>query len=157
MSFLLDKTTSLDRIPSDITGLRGGLSDYLQNALAGLDQGPDDSFIQNILDPARRLFAQQRTEALAQSKEAAGNLTGSSFANQLGTTVNRSLSSEDAILADLLNQERARILQAIVGFGTAGVAPPQNVVQPGLISSLAQGAGAAAPFFKFGGGGALGT
>ena len=151
MSFLFGKQGSFEQVPGDIQGLRGGTADYLQRQLDFLSGGePSQFFIENFLGPTRKLFAQNRESALAQGKEQAGNLTGSGLAETLGGVVNRSLSQEDALLAQMLMSERGNILQALLGFGTAGVGPPQQFYTPGLLDSLFQGAGAAAPFFAGG-------
>ncbi len=153
MSFLFGQQKSLDRIPSDIQGLRGGVSDYFARQLEFLGGGePSEFFVENILGPARGMFAQNRELALAQAKESSGNLTGSGFANAMGTTVNRSLAQEDWILAQMLNAERQMQMQGMLGFSTAGVGPPENVYQPGMLDYLFEGLGKAAPMIAGGGG-----
>jgi hypothetical protein len=146
MSFLFDQTKQIENIPSDIRGLRGQVGSQLGQTFQGMYGGAlDPTLIQAIIGPMRELFQQNRAIGLEQAKESAGNLTGSGFANTLGATVQRSLADENALIADLINQERARVLQAITGFTTAGVAPPTTYTQPGVLSSVASGVGAAAP------------
>ena len=66
-----------------------------------LDQlGPGSTFSNNIVNQLNPIFAQRREQALAQAKESAGNLTGSSFANILGKQVNKSLGEENAQILD---------------------------------------------------------
>lgn len=154
MSFLLGETRTLERTPEDVQGLRRGFAEYLQGQLPFLYGGePSAFFTENLLEPTRELFAQNRARGLAQAKEAAGTLTGSGFASRLGSEVSRSLAQENALLAEMLNQERQRILSALLGFGTAGVGAPQPVYQPGFLDYLFQGAQSAAPIFASGGGG----
>lgn len=66
--------------------------------------GAGGYFHDSVLSPYKALFSQQRGEALAQAKESAGNLTGSGFANALGTTTNRSIVDENKQLSDVLTQ-----------------------------------------------------
>src|SRR3990167_136089 len=138
MSFLLDKTkTQRAEAPADVQGLRDVFAGNLQQQAQGLFSGQIDPLIlERIVGPMRDLMTQNRSLALAQAKESAGTLTGSGFANTLGTTVNRSLAEENALIADLINQERSRMLSAILGFSTAGIGQPQLYNQPGLLSQL---------------------
>ena len=148
MGFLLGKTQQSDRTPSDIKGLRSGASNYLTQQLDFLrGGGPSEFFIENFLGPIRDMFGRSRSSALTQAKESSGNLTGSGLAENLGGVVNRSLADEEGLLAQMLMQERGNILQAILGFGTAGVAPPETTYTPGLLEYAAQGFGQSAPFF----------
>jgi len=97
------------------------------------------------------MFAENRNQALAQAKEQSGNLTGSGFANALGTTTNRSLVEEDMLLAQMLQAERQMMMQGLVPFATAGVGGNYTGYQPGFLDYLMQGASKAAPAFAPGG------
>lgn len=79
------------------------------NMVQSLDQivnSPAGSgyFKDQILNPYRDLFSQNRGLALAQAREASGNLTGSGYANALGGVVNQLVPQENAKLADILTQ-----------------------------------------------------
>jgi len=69
-----------------------------------MDQLGNSFFKENVMTPYRDMFAQTRKEGLAAANEASGNLTGSGFANNLGTTVNRSIGEENAALSGILTQ-----------------------------------------------------
>ena len=77
-------------------------------SVADLGQGFAGQFMQNY----NPLFEQQRQQALAAAKEASGNLTGSGFANALGTATAQTLAQQQGRLADLaqfgIGQEMAR-------------------------------------------------
>lgn len=116
--------------------------------------GADSPFFQNMVARYQPAFDQQRTLALASAKEGAGTLTGSGFANRLGTTVNRSLADQNNILSQIgmhgLDLESARqqataqmeaerqrsnagnFLQLLLGQSMAGVSPDQIVSKGGL-------------------------
>lgn len=85
--------------------------------------GANSAFFQNMMGQLQPAFTMQRNLGLAGAKESAGTLTGSSFANALGSAVNRSLGSEQATLANYAVQgigmeqsrqqsDAARFLQA---------------------------------------------
>ena len=61
--------------------------------------GGDSPFFLNMLSRMRPVFDQQRQTALAAAREGSGTLTGSGYANRLGTTINRSLADEEGILS----------------------------------------------------------
>ena len=171
MPFLTGKNQMVEQVPGDITGLREDLAAWLQGQVPtggrpgqyGIGapvtpDAPSDFFVNQILGPTQDLFTQRREQALGQAKESAGTLTGSGFANTLGTATNRSLSEEQAILAQLINEDLTRTQQGNIfqqdmlsrllqGIGTAGVGPPQMTHTPGFLDYLFQGAGAAAPIF----------
>jgi hypothetical protein len=138
MSFLFDKTTrETPTAPADVQGLRDVFAGNLQRYAQELFQGQVDPIImEQISGPYRSLFAENRGRALAQAKESAGSLTGSGFANVLGETAGRSALEESAFMANLINQERARMLSTILGFSTAGIGMPQYFHQPGFLSQL---------------------
>lgn len=87
--------------------------------------GASDPFSAQYLDyKAKQLqpfFDQQRAEAAAQAKEASGNLTGSGFANTLGTAMNRSLGAQQAQLSDYASQQAQGQLAANTQLGVAGI------------------------------------
>lgn len=62
--------------------------------------GVNSAFFRNMMGQLSPAFDQRRAEALAAAREGAGNLTGSGFANTLGSSINRSLGEERATLAD---------------------------------------------------------
>jgi len=62
--------------------------------------GANSEFFRNMIAQLQPAFAQQRALGLAGAKEASGTLTGSGYANTLGSAVNRSLGDEQARLAD---------------------------------------------------------
>lgn len=140
--FLIGK--SKENSPADMQAFRKMLLDFigqqgLDTALHGADQGPD-------LAPFQKLFAQTRAEGLTQAKESAGNLTGSGLGNTIGTAAGRSISEENAFLANL--KENARQQSANRFLQLIGAAPGfagQMGYQPGFLDYLFQGATAAAP------------
>lgn len=85
--------------------------------------GANSAFFQNMMGQLQPAFSQARSEGLTAAKEAAGSLTGSGFANRLGSSINRSLGNEQATLANYASQgmgmemnrqqsDAARFLQA---------------------------------------------
>lgn len=62
--------------------------------------GANSAFFRNMQNQLSPAFTQQRNEAIAAARQAAGNLTGSGYANTVGTALNRSLGDEQARLAD---------------------------------------------------------
>lgn len=98
--------------------------------------GANSAFFQNMVAQLQPAFAQQRSEALAAAKESAGNLTGSGFANSLGTAVNRSLGDEQARLADYA----LRGLQLETGrqAGDAARRTQEGIAQGGLDLAVGQ-------------------
>lgn len=92
---------------------RGQIQDVMgQNVSANgvntqsVDQlgGMNSSFFQNMMGQLSPLFQQQTSNALAQAKEASGNLTGSGFANNLGQAVGQVLPQQQALLAQYAQQ-----------------------------------------------------
>lgn len=73
--------------------------DQIVNSVSG-----GTHFKDNVMNPYRDMFKQTRNEGLAAARESSGNLTGSGFANILGTTVNRSMAEENKALSDVLTQ-----------------------------------------------------
>jgi hypothetical protein len=157
---LTGETKQLSGVSPDIAGLREGVAAFLQQGGFGANLFPsvvpDAASMQPFLD----LFTQQNRRVLGQAKESAGNLTGSGFANILGRRSAEAQTSQGAFLSQLFEQRRQqdadRFLQLLLGFGTSGVGPPQNVYQPGFLDSLTAGAAAIAPglpFLRRGGGG----
>ncbi len=153
MPFLFNQTKKAEGVPGDIEGLRDQTASFLSRRLGQFEQGRPSPFLLNqVIGPTRELFQQNRGIALAQAKESAGNLTGSGFANILGEATNRSLLQEDALIAQILQQERQNFMQALLGFGTAGVGPPQTYVQTGFLNDLIAGGGQAAAAYAGAGG-----
>lgn len=66
--------------------------------------GANSAFFQNMMGQLQPSFTQARNQDLTAAKEAAGSLTGSGFANRLGSSVNRSLGNEQATLANYASQ-----------------------------------------------------
>ena len=95
------------------------------------------------------MFTAQRSQGLAQAKEAAGNLTGSGYNNILGSSAAESIANQQALTAQTLmglrQQEIGRqqnFINSLLGFATQGVGPNQAVYQPGLLDSVLPFAGA---------------
>jgi hypothetical protein len=66
--------------------------------------GANSAFFQNMMGQLQPAFSQARSEGLTAAKESAGSLTGSGFANRLGSSINRSLGNEQATLANYATQ-----------------------------------------------------
>lgn len=73
--------------------------------------GANSAFFQNMMAQLQPSFTQARNEGLAAAKESAGSLTGSGFANRLGSSINRSLGNEQATLAGYASQGIGQELQ----------------------------------------------
>lgn len=145
MPFLTGKTS--ETAPSDVISFRKQLFDFLgqQGLGTALHGAPQDI----DFAPYRAAFADRRAQTLAQAKEGAGNLTGSGFANIYGAAAGRSVSEENAFLAQL--QESAR--QASAGRYMQFLSIPQGYVgqmthTPGFLDYLFEGAASAAPLIK---------
>jgi len=122
----------------------GGVS---AGKIAGLTEGQQSvsdlatqGFMDKMLQQYNPYFEQARQKALAQAKEASGNLTGSGFANALGTSTNESIAQQQAQLAQLaqfgISQEMAR------QQGLAGFENQRNIAQAGNeLSASAANAG----------------
>lgn len=167
---LTGKTEQVNTIPPDILQLRSSLANFLMQGLQGygneafgFGQGSEGFKSQlgvppeSVLAPYRNLFAQNRGAALAQAKEAAGNLTGSGYNNILGSSLGQSLAQEDVTLANLgLQQQQFRqnqqeqFLRLLLGLSTTGVGPQGQAYTPGFLDYLFQGASAAAPLIAGG-------
>lgn len=149
MSFLLNQQKTLDRTPSDITDLRSLLASQLgERGIGGLsiqDLLGDENFMEQVINPLRESFGATRNRSLAQASESVGNLTGSSLGNTIGRAAGESSLQENALLGQLLlgaaEGEANRFTNFLGLFSTAGVGPPENVTQPGLINELIAGAG----------------
>lgn len=111
--------------PSPYTAQSVSADQVSTNNTQSVDQlgGANSAFFQNMMGQLQPAFTQARNESLAGAKESAGTLTGSSFANALGASVNRSLGNEQATLANYATQgismeqarqqsDAARLLQA---------------------------------------------
>jgi hypothetical protein len=106
-------------------------------------------FENTVLSPFKGLFAETRAQGLAQTKEAAGNLTGSGYNNLLGSYANQSIAQEQTFLADLLNRRQSQnagnFLQLLLGQQ-----PAQAAYQPGFAESALGGLAAILPFLSGG-------
>lgn len=69
--------------------------------------GANSPFFLNMMAKYEPLFQQERARALAQANESAGNLVGSGHANILGNALGRTLTEQQAKIADLVNQQIA--------------------------------------------------
>lgn len=99
--------------------------------------GQNSAFFQNMQQQLAPVFDQRRQLALAQAKEAAGNLTGSGYGYYLGQAVNRSLADEREALLGYASQG----LQAELGrqSNQAGMANQRNLSQAQLQLQARQG------------------
>lgn len=99
--------------------------------------GQNSAFFQNMQQQLAPVFDQRRQLALAQAKEAAGNLTGSGYGHYLGQAVNRSLADEREALLGYASQG----LQAELGrqSNQAGMANQRNLSQAQLQLQARQG------------------
>lgn len=74
--------------------------------------GADSPFFKNMMAQYQPAFDQKRKLALAQAKESSGTLTGSGYANTMGTAVNRSLADENLAVSGIaqygISQEMGR-------------------------------------------------
>lgn len=92
------------------------------------------------------MFARNRAQAGAQAKETAGNLTGSGFANTLGTAIGRSTEEENSFLAQLMSGERQANANRFAGLlGIPGQTQGQVAYQPGFLDYWMQALQAAGP------------
>lgn len=107
--------------------------------------GADSPFYQHMLAILQPSFDQERKLTGASAAESAGTLTGSGFANKLGTSLGRSLSDEQRTLAgfathgldleaarqaqrygaesDTARSDASNFLQLLMGQALAGVGP----------------------------------
>lgn len=147
---------------------QGASADFLDMLNSGIfAQGPNlDSFADpngalftSIRGGYDDMFNQNRALALAQAKEASGNLTGSGYAANLGGVVNRSLGEQNGLLSQVLTQlamgqyqqenanaqnNASRFIQMLMSMAGGGVGP-MEVVQSGgigaILAPIAQGFG----------------
>lgn len=160
---LTGSTETVSGTPSDIRGLRAGLSGFLKNYGYGKGLFPGVVPDAASLEPFMQLFTQRNAANYAQAKESAGNLSGSGYGNILGTAMERSNVEQGAFLAELLERRRQQdqqtFLQALLGLSTSGVGPDTTVYKPGLLDSVAgaalglAGGGVFNSLFGGGGGG----
>lgn len=92
--------------PAMVDQARQALEKYTATQSQSVDQlgGANSAFFQNMMQQLAPAFNQRREEGLAAAKEASGNLTGSGYANALGSSINRSLGEEQATLANYAAQ-----------------------------------------------------
>lgn len=88
--------------PAMVDAARQAIEKYTATQSQSVDQlgGENSAFFKNMMQQLAPAFNQRRAEGLAAAKEASGNLTGSGYANALGSSINRSLGEEQATLAD---------------------------------------------------------
>lgn len=161
------KTRQVNTMPGDIGGFRQNLISWLmgqggpgfkgtQTPSLSAMAGPNSDFMKQFIAPYQQLFSTQLNNGLAATKEAAGNLTGSGLTDTLGHYTTQALAQQDATLGqiglqgagmELSNQQgnAQRMMQMILGLGTAGVSPGQLAYQPGIGDYLTQFAGALGP------------
>lgn len=180
-------TKRYDTTPAQTQKLRGGVVDYLMGGQGGasgfgtqgngtgspydrvnaraatptqsIDQlgGADSEFFKNMIARYQPAFEQNRNLAIAGAKEGAGTLTGSGFANILGTNINRSIADQNATLGGIathgldleaqrqaqrygtesgINQSNAsNFLQLLMSQALAGVGP-DTIQHSGGIGAL---------------------
>lgn len=153
---LTGKTKSYSNVNAGTEGLDNSLVQYLLHSGFGqLNPGTPD-INDPSLDPYRALFAQQNALNFAQAKESAGNLTGSGFANTLGSAVARSNVEQGSFLANLLEQRRQADAQRYMSLVLGTLGSPAGgrtlAYQPGFLDYASQGLGAAASAFAHMGG-----
>lgn len=69
--------------------------------------GANSPFFQNMMAQYAPAFQAERARAIAEAKEASGNLVGSGYANTVGNSINRTLESQQARIADLVSNQIA--------------------------------------------------
>lgn len=141
MSFLMGHTQEM--LPSDLKNYRSQLLSFIGNQ--GLDTILTGGNVKIDMSPYQQLFAQQRAESLASAKESAGNLTGSGFANTLGTAAGRSASQDNAFIGQLLFNAQQGAANRFAGIlGLPIQSQGQEGYQPGFLDYLTKGLGEAA-------------
>lgn len=85
---------------------RGMIGNVSSAPTQSVDQlgGANSAFFKNMMSQLQPSFDQSRSEGLAAAREGAGSLTGSGFANALGSSINRSLGNQQATLANYASQ-----------------------------------------------------
>ena len=141
MSFLMGQTKEL--LPSELSDYRRQLLQFIGNQ--GLGTVLTGGNVKVDMSPYQQLFAQQRSEALASAKESAGNLTGTGFANTLGTAAGRSASQDNAFIGQLLfNAQQGAANRFASLLGLPNQVQGQQAYQPGFLDYLTKGLGQAA-------------
>jgi len=102
----------------------------------------EDPTAAGVRAPYEELFALQNREAGAAGKEAAGNLTGSGFANILGRRLNDVNAQQSAFLANILNQKETSNRDRHASLIAALMGQDQSYYQEGVLDSIFKGAGA---------------
>lgn len=150
MSFLTGKTEKNSNVNKPTTRLQKDMAKWLRSY--GLDRGlfPNANELGVDLQPYRDLFTLQNAHNFAQAKESAGNLTGSGFANVLGSRAGEAATAQGAAMADLLERRRSNdqsiFLQSLLGNMNSQAAGVNYTHSPGLLDYAAQGFSAAAPY-----------
>lgn len=89
--------------------------------------GANSAFFRNMMAQLQPAFDEQRSSALAAAKEGAGNLSGSGYANYVGSALNRSLGDEQARLADYATQGLG--MEVNRQLGVAGLNNTSNIAR----------------------------
>jgi hypothetical protein len=143
MSFLFGKTTQHSNVNSSTLATDKSLNQTLRSG-GGIQAGLFPSINLGDLQPYLDMFTLQRSHALAQAKEQAGNLTGSGFANILGNRVNESTLNENAYLADLAERRRTQNQSTFLQALSLALNSPAGGVsynyRPGLLDYAGQAA-----------------
>jgi len=143
MSGFLGKTETVENVPGDVKGLRGGFADFLaKGGFEGLNTGTPD------LEAYQKMFRDQNELTFAQAKESSGNLTGTGYGNRVGRAAQRASTEQGSFLASLMEQSKQansnRLASVLLPFLNTGVGPPSQQYQPGFLDYAIQGAGAVA-------------
>ena len=111
---------------------------------------PNGALFTSIRGGYDDMFSANRAAALAQAKEASGNLTGSGYAANLGGVVNRSIGEQNALMSSILTQlalaqygqensnaqnNAQRFITMLSQLSGQGVAP-NTIVQSGGIGEI---------------------
>jgi hypothetical protein len=149
MSFLIGKTQARSNVSGPTAGTHEDLLKYIMSqGFGGLNPAPGAN--KAILAPYEAQFQQQNAMAGAAAKESAGNLTGSGFANTLGSALGRNATDQGSFLATMMEQMRQndanRYQQLVLGTLASPAGGVQYTHTPGLLDYAMQGAQAAAPF-----------
>lgn len=136
--------TAIDSQSQNIINSILKLSGGNQQSTQSLDQllGPTSSFTQTIMPALQAQFTAQRTQDLAQAKESAGNLTGSSLANAIANQTNKSLGTEQATIASTLQnlaQSESQRQVSLAGINSSATTAGANTQAQTLSQLLGLG------------------
>lgn len=143
MGFLVGKTNTVSNVNTGTSKLDQGLTDWLSRGGFGAAM-PGTAIDPTGLEAFKTAFADQNAQTFGQAKESAGNLTGSGLGNSLGTAAAGAANSQNAFLANFLEQRRQNDANRFVNLllGTLG-SPAAGVHQtytPGLLDYAGQAA-----------------